>query len=317
MVDWQSTATFNTLQARASLLQVIRQFFAERGVMEVETPSLSLGTVTDVHLASFPVPGLTDSGEPGYLQTSPEYAMKRLLASGSGPIYQICKAFRREETSRQHNPEFTMLEWYRPGFSLPELMDEVGSLLQQVLDRSEIPRFTYQQLFQQHLQIDPHSIETQQLREVLLGKINMDISGLDDTDCLQLLMNHYIEPALPSACFVYDYPVAQAALARIEHDGQGVAVAQRFELYCGGMELANGYHELSDAEEQRPRFAKDQARRKELGLPSIAADQRLLAALEHGLPDCSGVALGVDRLLMVKLGVNSIEEVLSFPGDRA
>lgn len=317
MVDWQSSATLNTLKARASLLQQIRQFFAERAVMEVETPALSLGTVTDVHLASFLVPGVTDSGDSGYLQTSPEYAMKRLLASGSGPIYQICKAFRREETSRQHNPEFTMLEWYRPGFSLSELMDEVGNLLQQILDCGEIPRYTYRELFQQYLRIDPHNIDPQRLRDVVLSKINVDVASLNDTDCLQLLMSQCIEPGLPAACFVHGYPVAQAALARIEEDEKGVAVAQRFELYCGGMELANGYQELTDAGEQQRRFAKDQARRQELGLPPIAADQRLLAALEHGLPDCSGVALGVDRLLMVKLGLHAIDEVISFPGDRA
>lgn len=317
MVDWQSSATLNTLKARASLLQQIRQFFAERAVMEVETPALSLGTVTDVHLASFLVPGVTDSGDSGYLQTSPEYAMKRLLASGSGPIYQICKAFRREETSRQHNPEFTMLEWYRPGFSLSELMDEVGNLLQQILDCGEIPRYTYRELFQQYLRIDPHNIDPQRLRDVVLSKINVDVASLNDTDFLQLLMSQCIEPGLPAACFVHGYPVAQAALARIEEDEQGVAVAQRFELYCGGMELANGYQELTDAGEQQRRFATDQTRRQELGLPPIAADQRLLAALEHGLPDCSGVALGVDRLLMVKLGLHAIDEVISFPGDRA
>ena len=317
MVDWQSSATLNTLKARASLLQQIRQFFAERAVMEVETPALSLGTVTDVHLASFLVPGVTDFGDSGYLQTSPEYAMKRLLASGSGPIYQICKAFRREETSRQHNPEFTMLEWYRPGFTLSELMDEVGNLLQQVLNCGEIPRYTYRELFQQYLRIDPHDIDPQRLRDVVLSNINVDVAGLNDTDCLQLLMSQCIEPGLPAACFVHGYPVAQAALARIEEDEQGVAVAQRFELYCGGMELANGYQELTDAGEQQRRFATDQARRQELGLPPIAADQRLLAALDHGLPDCSGVALGVDRLLMVKLELHAIEEVISFPGDRA
>ena len=317
MVDWQSSATLNTLQARARLLQTIRKFFAERGVMEVETPVLGHGTVTDVYLDSYSVPAMGASGKTGYLQTSPEYAMKRLLASGSGPIYQICKAFRREEVSKQHNPEFTMLEWYRPGYSLTQLMDEVGDLLEKVAGCSAIPRFTYRQLFEEHLQIDPHRITPQQLRELLLKHVTVDVSGLDDTDCLQLLMSQYIEPILPSACFVYDYPVEQAALAQINSDETGQRVARRFELYGGGMELANGYHELSDADEQQKRFYRDKARRSELGLPDIAEDQRLLAALGHGIPDCTGVALGVDRLLMVMLGVSSIQDVLSFPGDRA
>ncbi len=317
MVDWQSSANLNSLQARARLLQTIRQFFAKRGVMEVETPVLGHHTVTDVYLASYSVPATTSASEPGYLQTSPEYAMKRLLASGSGPIYQICKAFRSEEVSKQHNPEFTLLEWYRPGFSLVQLMDEVGELLDKVLGCGAIPRFTYRQLFKEHLQFDPHQIEPQQLREELLNHVTVDVSGLDETDCLQLLMSQCIEPTLPSVCFVYDYPVAQAALARIDNDETGEWVAKRFELYAGGMELANGYFELTDAGEQKKRFAKDKARRKELGLPDIAEDLRLLAALEHGLPECAGVALGVDRLLMAMLGASSIEDVLSFPGNRA
>ncbi len=314
MAEWQATASIEMLRHRAQLLADIRKFFAQRDVLEVETPLLAGSTVTDVHLKSFRVPG---KDQPLFLQTSPEYAMKRLLASGSGSIYQICKCFRDEEQGRQHNPEFTMLEWYRSGFTMAQLMDEVEALVAQVLGCASIPRFSYRELFQQHLGIDPHVVEPSTLERTAHEHIAISADKLSDTDHLQLLMNSVIEPRLPDQCFVYDYPKAQAALAIIESDADGVPVAKRFELYCSGMEVANGYFELTDAEEQRKRFEQDQARRNKLGLANVDADEKLLNALEQGLPQCAGVALGVDRLLMAMTGADSIEQVIAFPTDHA
>lgn len=314
MADWQATASIDTLRRRADLLATLREFFAQRDVLEVETPQLARHAVTDVHLKSFSVL----AGQlPLYLQTSPEYAMKRLLACGSGSIYQICKCFRDEESSRQHNPEFTMLEWYRIGFTLDQLIDEVEELVSPLLDSGGIPRLSYRELFLQHLEFDPHDIGSAELKSLALEMISISGGELNDTDYLQLLMTQVIEPKLPSPCFVYNYPAAQAALATIEEDVEGSKVARRFELYCGGMEIANGYAELVDAEEQRVRFQQDQKRRAELGLAPIAEDGSLLKALEHGLPQCAGVALGVDRLLMVQTGAASIDQVISFPTDKA
>ncbi len=314
MADWQATAAIDMLRRRAELLATLREFFAQRDVLEVETPQLSNNAVTDVHLKSFTV---SSGQQPLYLQTSPEYAMKRLLASGSGSIYQICKCYRDEEQSRQHNPEFTMLEWYRVGFTLEQLMDEVEALVTPLLGATDIPRFSYSELFLQHLAIDPHEIDSEALQSLAHEKVSIRGDELNDTDYLQLLMSHVIEPLLPCQCFVYNYPASQAALATIEENAEGVSVARRFELYCSGMELANGYAELADAEEQRSRFRQDQERRLELGLESVAEDKRLLQALEHGLPQCAGVALGIDRLLMVLTGAESIDRVLSFPTNKA
>lgn len=312
-----------TLKLRAELLATVRNFFAERGVLEVETPLLSKHTVSDVNLASFPViarpSSVSDSGK-RFLQTSPEYAMKRLLAAGSGPIYQICKAFRQEgdeEGSRQHNPEFTMLEWYRPGFDLDQLMTEASELVQRMLHCGAIPRLSYAELFAEHLQINPHTIEEAALQKLTREKIALGSTELDNNDCLQLLMNQVIEPELPQYCIVHDYPVGQAALAEIVENEQGVRVARRFELYAGGMELANAYQELTDAVEQRRRFEADQRTRQQRGLPINPIDENLLAALEHGLPPCSGIALGLDRLLMVAAGEKNISAVLAFDHDRA
>ena len=301
------------LQLRASVLAEVRRFFAERDVMEVESPLLGTSTVTDVHLQSFEVRAPDPSQLPLFLQTSPEYAMKRLLAAGSGPIYQIGKAFRAEERSRLHNPEFTLIEWYRPGFSLADLMDEVGQLIARLLRRHNIPRYTYGELFRKHLNLDPHAIALQELRQRCKELIDVRSADLDVTDYLQLLMGQKIEPRLPDSCFVYEYPEAQAALSVVAPDAEGVPVAQRFELYVDGMELANGYFELTDAAEQRARFEGDLVRRQQLGLPTVPVDEELLAALEAGLPDCSGVALGLDRLLMSLGQYRNICGVISYP----
>ena len=301
------------LKLRASVLAEIRRFFAEREVMEVETPLLGTSTVTDVHLQSFEVRPHDLSEPPLFLQTSPEYAMKRLLAAGSGPIYQIAKAFRSGERSRLHNPEFSLIEWYRPGFSLTDLMDEVEQFITHLLCRQKIPRYTYGELFREHLNLDPHTITLQELRHCSDELIDVCGADLDANDYLQLLMDQKIEPRLPDCCFVIEYPEAQAALSAVAPDADGVPVAQRFELYVDGMELANGYFELTDAVELRSRFEGDLARRQQLGLPAVPVDEELLAALKVGLPSCAGVALGLDRLLMV-LGQNrDICDVISYP----
>ena len=313
MADREHPALPESLKLRASVLAEVRCFFADRAVMEVETPLLGTSTVTDVHLQSFEVRTHDPLQLPLFLQTSPEYAMKRLLAAGSGPIYQIAKAFRSGERSRLHNPEFTLIEWYRPGFSLADLMDEVEQFIMRLLCRQKIPRYSYRELFRKHLNLDPHTITLQELQRHSDELIDVRGADLEATDYLQLLMDQKIEPRLPDNCFVYEYPEAQAALSVVAPDADGVPVAQRFELYVDGMELANGYFELTDAAEQRARFEGDLARRQQLGLPAVPVDEELLAALKVGLPSCAGVALGLDRLLMV-LGQNrDICDVISYP----
>lgn len=322
MSDWRPSGTWETLRRRAELLAALRAFFVERGVLEVETPVLCSAGSTDLHLGQFStqyLPPGAASGRPLFLQTSPEFCMKRLLAAGSGPIYQITKAFRNSEVGRCHNPEFTMLEWYRPGYDHHDLMDEVDALLQRVLGVPLAERITYGALCEQHLGLDPHQTTLVDLR-ACATRLKLSVSGAlgDDHDAwLQLLWTHVVEPQLACAgrpVFVTDYPASQAMLARLRLGPP--MVAERFELYVHGMELANGFHELTDAVEQQRRFAQDRRHREALGLPAMEMDEQFLAALAHGLPACSGVALGVDRLMMVLIGARDIAEVLSFPQDR-
>ncbi len=324
--DWRPQASLETLRQRAQVLAIIREFFAKRGVLEVETPALMPTTATDIYIDSFHVDTRVDPqreiGQYLFLQTSPEFPLKRLLAAGSGAIYQLAKVFRREQASKRHSAEFTMLEWYRPGYTLDTLMDEVEALVVEVFDATTgdaarvteiaIARVTYRDLFLEHLNIDPHVASDQDFESLAHEKIALSAEGLSRTDYLQLLLAHCIEPSLPFACFIYDYPVQQAALARIEVDRTGQAVARRFELFIAGMELANGYFELQDAREQRARFEADIAERERRGFDAVPLDEKLLAALEHGLPECSGVALGVDRLIMAALGKKDIREVQAF-----
>jgi lysyl-tRNA synthetase class 2 len=310
MSQWRPGASATNLRIRADLLARCRAFFAARQIMEVETPLLTHAAVSDVNIQSFSL------GQQ-FLQTSPEYAMKRLLAAGSGPIYQICKAFRQEESGRLHNPEFTLLEWYRPGFDWRQLMGEVADLMAELLGVGKIARLSYRDVFQQQLAVDPHRIKTEALQELTRSKIDLGQAELDDIDCLQLLMHHCIEPQLPDYCFIYDYPAAQAALAKVEQDEQGCVVARRFELYGNGMELANAYQELTDVDEQRRRFEADIVRRQQQKLPVNPLDEKLLAALAEGLPACAGVALGFDRLVMLATASKHIDQVISFAGDRA
>jgi len=317
MADWNPTASLQNLQQRARVLATIRRFFEERKVLEVETPLLAGTTVSDVYIESISAE-LTDgeSSRQHFLQTSPEFFMKRLLAAGSGSIYQIAKAFRQEEMGARHNIEFTLLEWYRLGFSLEELMNEVEQLLQALLDCGSIARFTYRDIFKQQLGFDPHEASIEELQEIVRSEIDLHGDALSKTDYLQLLLSHCIEPELPSFCFIHDYPAAQAALSALAEDQAGRVVAKRFELFGRGMELANGYLELLDASEQRRRFESDNATRVEKGQAVREIDERLMAALESGLPSCSGVALGVDRLLMLLTNSNNIGDVISFAGDR-
>lgn len=320
--SWQPTATFDNLRQRAELLRTIREFFYQRNVLEVDTPLLSHGTVTDVHLAAFSSEfSHSETGEPEtlYLQTSPEYAMKRLLCAGSDSVYQICKAFRHEGAGRFHNPEFTMLEWYRTGFDHHQLMAEMDELLQATLSTAPAEKISYQEVFVCQLSVDPltASVEALQQKATECG-LDMNAGLPQDTDTLlQLLFSMYIEPVIgaDAPCFVYGFPASQAALAKVNE--QDPRTADRFEVYFKGVELANGFYELANPAEQRQRFLKDNAQRRELGLPELPVDEFFLAALESGLPDCAGVALGIDRLLMLKLGVSHIQDVLSLPVSRA
>jgi len=308
------------LHLRAEVLAQIRAFFAERGVLEVETPLLAAAPVTDLHLHALQCryhgPGVAE-GRVLYLQTSPEFAMKRLLAAGSGPIYQICKAVRDGEAGHRHNPEFTILEWYRPGWDHHRLMDEIDELLAAILGTRPGERLTYQEAFERYADIDPHTASDDLLRRRVEALGMEDTGGLRRDDLLDLVLSHLIEPKLghcqPS--FIHDYPASQAALARIRTSEP--PLAERFEVFLEGVELANGYHELTDPEEQQRRFLSDLAARRTASLAPVPIDQRLLVALQHGLPPCAGIALGIDRLLMVKTGTRDIGEVLAFPVDRA
>ena len=322
MDDWRPSASPATLVIRARLLQRIRAFFQAREVLEVETPLLSRAAVTDPHIESFLVQD-PRGRTPRYLHTSPEFAMKRLLAAGSGSIYQVCKVFRQGEAGRQHNPEFSMLEWYRLGFDHQQLMDEVDSLIRELLDGyralMDTQRLSYREAFQHYAGIDPLSASITEL-QAKVKQHGIEVIGLDDTHkdpWLDLLMTHVVEPALPQDCpvFIYDYPASQAALACIRQESP--PVAERFELYLGGMELANGFHELTDAAEQRQRFTVDLASREASRLSCVPMDERFLAALESGLPACAGVALGIDRLVMLAAGVKSISEVIAFDDEHA
>ncbi|KTD99285.1 MULTISPECIES: elongation factor P--(R)-beta-lysine ligase [unclassified Pseudoalteromonas] len=322
VTSWAPSADIKTLKQRADILRTIREFFHVRNVMEVETPSLSAASVTDIHLASFSTsfvgPGHA-GGLPLYLQTSPEFAMKRLLAAGSGAIFQLCKAFRNEEAGSHHNPEFTMLEWYRPGFDEFALMNEMDELIQCILGVESATRITYQDVFTQVLGLDPLTASLEQLKALACEHGFADIAKNEtkkDT-LLQLLFCMKVEPTIGQTkpCFVYHFPASQAALAQIcEHDNR---VAGRFELYYKNMELANGFNELTNAKEQAKRFDEDNAYRAENGLNHVPMDTRLIGALEHGLPKCAGVAMGIDRLVMLATNKDKIKDVIAFDVDRA
>jgi lysyl-tRNA synthetase class 2 len=320
--DWRPSASLEALKLRARMLDRIRAFFASRGVLEVETPILSSGASTDPNLASL----ATRYDGPGgmrtlYLHTSPEFAMKRLLAAGCGSIYQLCKVFRDGEAGRLHNPEFTMLEWYRIGFDHHRLMDEVAALvietLAGALTLGETEKISYREAFERHAGLDPHTAGIDAFAQRARALTIQAPAALDVDGWRDLLLTHAVEPHLGRGrlTFLYDYPASQAALARVRTGHP--PLASRFELYLEGIELANGFHELGDSSEQRRRFEQDLARRQNLELPAVPADERLVEALEHGLPECAGVALGVDRLVMIALGERALEAALAFPLGRA
>ncbi|GMR00962.1 MAG: elongation factor P--(R)-beta-lysine ligase [Gammaproteobacteria bacterium] len=306
------------------MLKNIRAFFDSRSVIEVETPLLSHYSTTDPHLDS-----LCSSfrEQACYLNTSPEYAMKRLLADNQQAIYQICKAFRDDESGPNHNPEFTMLEWYRPGYDMLQLMDELAELIETLFKRSSIkPGFeylSYQQAFEKVAGFDPHQTTSNECYQFTVNN-NVEIpQGLtvddDVNDWLDWLLTQRVLPAFnkDGFTFLYDYPASQCALAKIVDNAEQVAVAKRFELFFGEVELANGFFELTDADEQLRRFQQENMRREQSGNAVACIDENFIAALEHGLPDCSGVAVGLDRLLMVLSHTENIDQVLAFSWDRA
>jgi elongation factor P--(R)-beta-lysine ligase len=312
--DWRPTASREMLELRAALLARARRFFAARGVLEVDTPIVVNAPVTDVHIHSARV----TLEQPYFLHTSPEYAMKRLLAAGMGDIYQICHVVRSLERGRLHNAEFTLIEWYRSGFTLEALMSEVEALVLELLGRTRpslvCERLPYREAFLRTLHVDPFTVPLAQLFEHARAA-GFEAAAADRDELLELLMGAVVGPRLGGFTFVYGYPASQAALARLDpHDPRA---AQRFELYCEGIELANGFHELASAREQRDRFERDLQERRRLHLPEASVDERLLAALEAGLPDCCGVALGFDRTLMLAAGATRIDAVLPFPIERA
>jgi len=309
------------LQQRAAVYAAIRQFFSLREVLEVETPLLGRYSVTDLHMNALAADNplsAENSARHYYLQTSPEYAMKRLLAAGSGAIFQICKAFRAGELGGRHNPEFSMLEWYRPGFDHHDLMTELEALMAALIPGSRCRRCSYRELFEQHFQVNPHRATWRELERIARQHIDIQMHSTDVDDWLHLLIGS-VEGRLghDEALFIYDYPASQAALARIRRDPGADPVAERFELYVAGIELANGYHELTDADELRERFTRDRQLRAQRGRADIDIDEALMAAMSSGLPACAGVALGLDRLVMLVLGLERIEQVLSFSAGNA
>jgi len=320
--SWQPAASREVILSRAHMLRDIRAFFDQRGVVEVETPLLSAACTTDPGLSSFSTRYLQQNL---YLNTSPEYCMKRLLAAHGDAIFQVCKSFRDDELGPTHNPEFTMLEWYRPGFDMFELMDELAELVQMLvgnsrLDIKAVQKISYAEAYRQAAGINPHATTADECRRCAIEYGIEQAVGLEDDldEWLDWLLTQLVIPAFEPDCFtyIYDYPQSQAVLAKLHENQDGYTVAARFELFHGETELANGFDELLDADEQRQRFEFENRRRRALGLQPSVIDGHLLRALEQGLPACSGVALGLDRLLMLLTGADTIEQILAFPFSR-
>ena len=311
---WRPRASMATLRLRADLLASIREFFMQRNVLEVETPTLSIAGCTDPNIEPVTARVQALGKDPYYLATSPEHAMKRLLAAGSGDIYQLCRVYRDSELGRWHQPEFTLLEWYRVGWDEQELMAEVDELLKSVLapyrTRTGTTSLGYREAFHRYLSVDPADAPGAIRRG--LAKHGVHAPGeLDSDGLLDLALGTVIAPRFDPdrITFVHGFPASQAALARIGPNGE----AARFEAFTGGLELANGYRELVDAREQQARFEREQASRRGAGRPAPPLDKDLIAALRHGLPDCSGVAVGVDRLVSVAAGLQTVADSMSFP----
>ncbi|MCG8337624.1 MAG: elongation factor P--(R)-beta-lysine ligase [Proteobacteria bacterium] len=321
MTDWKPGATIKTLRQRADLIKQIRAFFEKRNVLEVETPSISRFPAVDLHLDSFSVKAAFDS-RTSYLITSPEYHMKRLLAAGSGSIFQICKAFRSDESGSRHNPEFTILEWYRKGWDHWQLMKEIDCLLQQILKTSPATYLSYKDAFKNHLDIDPLAFSMKDFETVCSRKKSAPPADLlrpnaDRDEQLNYLMGTFIEPELgkESPLFLHDYPASQANLAKLYEDKTGYAM--RFEVYYRGTELGNGFCELTDPETQQQRFEEENRARLAMGKEELAIDHNFLDALKAGMPECAGVAMGVDRMLMLALGIENLDGIVAFSWPRA
>ena len=325
--DWKPTASMMALRERAGLLKAIRQYFDSSGVMEVETPMLSSNATVDIYIDSFSTEFEPIGGgqlQTYYMHTSPEFPMKRLLAAGSGDIYSMGRVFRNGEAGGRHNPEFTMLEWYRVGMDQQRMMNDVSTLLSSICLFTEARRCSYGELFEEVLDINPYTASDDELDQMVQARVDAGLAGLDRNDCLDLLFSKHIEPTLGAmnngkleGVFVYDYPASMSALARLRTNAKGEEVAARFELFVNGIELANGYHELLDAEEQEKRFKAEQEKRQERNFDVYPYDQRMVDALKHGMPDCAGVAMGIDRLLMLLMDTRNIADVIAFDFARA
>ncbi len=318
--NWQPSADITTIKRRAQYLADVRRFFAERNVLEVETPILSQAAPTAPYIDSFRTdfkPLGSSTKQAYFLQTSPEFAMKRLLAANLGSIYQIAHVFRNGEQGKLHSPEFIMLEWYRPELSLKQLMDEVNLLVQEVFALKQVSRLSYRGVFEFYLKINVFTCSVEQIKQCALTRITglANDMQLDRDGWLELLMSHVIEPRLAAmslAVFIYDFPASQAQLAKIKKDEAGNDVADRFELYIAGIEIANGYNELLSADELLQRFTKDNQQRRDQTMAEMPMDNNLLEAMKSGLPACSGVALGFDRIIMLALNKQNIQAVQSF-----
>lgn len=312
MSSWRPTASLQNLQRRAQLLNQTREFFSQRNVLEVETPLACSHTVTEPNIDSYAI----KADDLRYLQTSPEFAMKRLLAAGAPDIFQICKSFRVGEQGALHNPEFTMIEWYRHGFCLQQIMQETVDLIVGLLSDDHVPinveYISYYDLTKKALGVSLQSLSSDEIKNLVAQSDSIKQCDLSLAQCIDFLFSHKVQPSMKvqSITVVFHYPAAQAALSKLNDDDR--AVADRFEVFYQGVELANGYVELSDPEQLIERFENDQMNRKMHGLTEVEIDRRLIAAQKHGLPECAGVAVGFDRVMMLAVSATSLAEVISF-----
>ena len=314
--DWRPSAGIAALRRRASLLDEVRAFFRARGVLEVETPVLAHATTPETQLASFEVRPPGEEGIAGWLQTSPEFAMKRLLCAGSGPIFQITRAFRAGEAGRLHNPEFSILEWYRPGFTYQDLMAEVEELLRDLLGLRDARRLAHREAFICFGEVDPKRASLGELRGRCRARGWNEACDADRDACLDFLLDDAVQGGLgPGVVTLFDFPASQCSFARLKPEDP--SVAERFEVFVDGIEVGNGYRELTDAQEQLQRFEGELGSRRRRSLSDTPVDHRLIAALRAGMPECSGVAIGLDRLAMIATGSKRLDEVVAFPFDRA
>ncbi len=292
----------------------MRDYFDRTGAIEIEVPVLGACCVTDPYIESI---GVNLKNRSYYLQSSPEYFIKRLLANFPQSMYYLGKAFRQDESGVKHNPEFTMLEWYRPGFNDRDLIEDVLSLFQSLKPNLPVTKKSYREIFYETFKYDPHRLNAEELEEIANHYLSFSFESTEKNIWLDLLFSHCIEPNMQAGItVVYDYPASQSALSKTQILSDGIEVAKRFEIFWDGIELANGYWELTDSKVQKKRFDEDNSTRLRLGLPQIEIDELLLDALEQGIPDCAGVALGMDRLLMCLYSENDIRNILPFNFNR-